>query len=111
MHSKRSSEAGEQSVLDHGVIQHRAFIGTRLGVLVLELPSDCTVSKRNGGTSREGGTSVKDNVGPHPGHGAISQGRGCRLDVLVGLLVDLSETCQHIYVRDLNIVEQKETIV
>lgn len=109
--SECGGEERKQSNLHSGVVQHLVLARLTLRIPVLELPSDSGISGSDGHTAGQDTTGLEDDSTPHPGKGTVDEGWRRGSDVFVRLGVDAGEASKHANVWDLDLVEQKETVV
>lgn len=109
---KGGGQQCQKTDLHHGVVEHLSLAALLVrGIPVLELSPDGAIPRRNRDTARKSATGLHDNVAANPGQGAVDQSGPLRTDVFARVGVDLGEPGEHVYVGNLDLVEQQETVV
>ncbi len=112
MECESGCQERQEAVLHHGVVEHLVLSRVvREVVAVLELATDGAVACCDCDTSCQNGAGLKDDGGAHPGHCSIGESRVEWAHELARLLVDGGVAGQHVYMGNLEVVEEEEAVI
>lgn len=111
MECKSGSEKREQPDLHHGVVENRGLIHTSRSISILELTTHSAVTGCDGDTSSKHTAGLHNNGRSDPSQGTVDKRWRTTATEFVCVGVNKCVLGQHTDMRNLDVVEQEETVV